>query len=716
VKKDLNPFYNQKFSFRAVNLGVPLEVLIYDYDAFHSGTFLGRCTIALKSLIGKEPEPRWFALNDEKGNKDHTTRGSVQLILRWRHNPDPAFKPFEMKEPEEDGSEEEDEHEDGADNPDAKPDEGGKEAEAKKAKEDAAKEEASKLSKEQENFKVISGDYQIHVHIIECRDLRPKNMNGTSDPVVSVEAFGQKQNTAVVESTLSPVFDDLLIFNLKGLDKEEFEEGTVKVSVKDSGMLSDAMIGSYGFDATYVYYQKDHELYTAWVALMNEEDPSDEGVQGYLKISVQIVGPNDKLKIHREGETKAATKDDDIGAMVLMPPTIKKQQKWLVVTAHCGEYLVMLDEAIGAAGFELTSSGLDAFYRVDYSSSKVSSNVVTVKGKSRHMLNPEWHFELWVPVLVPTATDKVKHSVWDYDLVGDNDLAGVFYSSFKAVDAAKKVPPAWHNLYGAPTQQDSSMSLKLGGTNWREKYNDYPNLGSTYRGRVLVSQRVRDALPAKELKADRAVAPWKRKVKMLDILKYPKTETYVLKAGIVCGSELPKLGSNTLSGGNKKMGVMVTCGKFVIVTKRAANNNGSCDWGVNDEVRMELPNFNKYPDQFPDIFVYLFTGKNAIEMMPMCFTRIAPATLFGDGFGGDFKWHTLMEDKALDKLPEKMFPGCVLLRLGLGTVAQAQETAEAWNKMAGSDVLSQKVPYIVRVNVMMCRSLPAADDDGMIDP
>ena len=51
---------------------------------------------------------------------------------------------------------------------------------------------------------------------------------------------------------------------------------------------------------------------------MNEKDPADEGVQGYLKISVQIVGPNDKLKIHHEEETKAKTSDDDIGSMVLM--------------------------------------------------------------------------------------------------------------------------------------------------------------------------------------------------------------------------------------------------------------------------------------------------------------------------------------------------------------------------------------------------------------
>jgi hypothetical protein len=44
-----------------------------------------------------------------------------------------------------------------------------------------------------------------------------------SDPVVSVEAFGQKQYTAVHPKCLSCVFDDVFIFNMRNLDKEDFE-------------------------------------------------------------------------------------------------------------------------------------------------------------------------------------------------------------------------------------------------------------------------------------------------------------------------------------------------------------------------------------------------------------------------------------------------------------------------------------------------------------
>jgi hypothetical protein len=37
------------------------------------------------------------------------------------------------------------------------------------------------------------------VHIIEARELKAENLDGTSDPVVYVECFGQKQNTICIK-------------------------------------------------------------------------------------------------------------------------------------------------------------------------------------------------------------------------------------------------------------------------------------------------------------------------------------------------------------------------------------------------------------------------------------------------------------------------------------------------------------------------------------
>ena len=55
----------------------------------------------------------------------------------------------------------------------------------------------------------------VYVHVMECRELKAKDLNGTSDPVVYVECFGHKVNTAIVGKTLNPVFDDSFTLSVK---------------------------------------------------------------------------------------------------------------------------------------------------------------------------------------------------------------------------------------------------------------------------------------------------------------------------------------------------------------------------------------------------------------------------------------------------------------------------------------------------------------------
>jgi hypothetical protein len=82
------------------------------------------------------------------------------------------------------------------------------------------------------------------------RDLKAEDSNGLSDPVVFIEAFGQKQNTQVKKACLSAVFDDVFFFNMRGLDKEDFEMGVVRVSVMDADLVGrNEMIGAYAFGA-----------------------------------------------------------------------------------------------------------------------------------------------------------------------------------------------------------------------------------------------------------------------------------------------------------------------------------------------------------------------------------------------------------------------------------------------------------------------------------
>lgn len=79
--------------------------------------------------------------------------------------------------------------------------------------------------------------------------------SGTSDPVTFVECFGQKQNTSTKYGQTSCVFDELLIFNMKNLDKEAFEEGFIRIAVRDSTIIpggKKTMIGAFAVDAMQV--------------------------------------------------------------------------------------------------------------------------------------------------------------------------------------------------------------------------------------------------------------------------------------------------------------------------------------------------------------------------------------------------------------------------------------------------------------------------------
>ena len=71
-------------------------------------------------------------------------------------------------------------------------------------------------------------------HIIEARDLKAENWDSTSDPVVYLECFGQKQNTQTVYGVTSCVFDEVLIFQMKGLTAEDVENGVINLAVKDA--------------------------------------------------------------------------------------------------------------------------------------------------------------------------------------------------------------------------------------------------------------------------------------------------------------------------------------------------------------------------------------------------------------------------------------------------------------------------------------------------
>ena len=130
-------------------------------------------------------------------------------------------------------------------------------------------------------MEVKTGSYQVQVHIIEVRDLKPEDPNGTSDPVVYVEVE-EKQHTEVKQKQTTCVFDDLL-FDFKNMDRDKMDSMTVNLKVYDADALSrNDLIGAWSVDLVEVYFSPGHEPYRRWVGLADEKGEIVR-VQGYLK-------------------------------------------------------------------------------------------------------------------------------------------------------------------------------------------------------------------------------------------------------------------------------------------------------------------------------------------------------------------------------------------------------------------------------------------------
>jgi hypothetical protein len=340
--KDLNPVWMERFAIPLDSEEATLNFKVYDYNRATFNTFLGNAIIPVSSLRDRKVKKKWFTLYDEYGNADGTDRGDLELALQWNHNA--AISKDDMKKTarglvgktsqflskitgsqhEESEPEDEDEAEAG-DNDMEYEDEAPPMTDEEREDLRKAEEEKRDLL---ESIQIKDGDWQMMVHLIEARELKAENLDGTSDPIVYVEAFGQKQHTNVIYGQTSCVWDEVLIFNMKGLKKEEFNDAIIRVSVMDWNQVSNSMIGTYTIDAASVYTSnKHHELYREWVGLVDDVDAEDIGVQGYLKLSVTFVGPGEKVYIHdldaemAEEMKKESACGGDLSQLILTLPS-----------------------------------------------------------------------------------------------------------------------------------------------------------------------------------------------------------------------------------------------------------------------------------------------------------------------------------------------------------------------------------------------------------
>ncbi|OQS05760.1 dysferlin [Thraustotheca clavata] len=553
---------------------------------------------------------------------------------------------------------------------------------------------------------VPKGDYQIQAHIIEARDLKGENFDGTSDPICYVEVMGKKQKTSAKSQTFSCVFDEMLFFHFRNIGKKELEQANITISVYDSNLIRPNIeIGTYQFDCLSIYCRHQREVYRQWLALVDHKSKNDKGIQGFLLVSLSIVGPGESFPVHEVVKDNFIKEGTDL---VLIPPTIQQKLNFLVVTVFNAEELPAMD----AATF-ITTAGIDAFVRVDFAGNvKCKTSVITIKG-SRN-LSANFLEELWIPVRMPTMSRRITLSVRDREIGRSSEVVGQFTYDFYQVpaletdfsDASKapllhQTPLRYINIYGPPlkAKQHSKASLHM---------QKFPDHASTYRGRILVSlAHIKHPHPEENEKAhvkDVEIENW-------ESLK-PPTTRYVLRVALFYGQDVPLLRLRT--GLSAKLYVMVSIGNYEIKFDAMTVKHGRVVWGSGLECKnIVLPSDLT---QLPDVIVTLCReGTDTDDHYSIAYGRIRSSELVQGGFQRPVGWlHLLEEISRQPGLPQGQSPGSLLIRTALGREEIAAR--ESWQ--SPFNAISNTLPCIIRVHIFQCRGLysKSTTKNGLPDP
>jgi hypothetical protein len=691
--------------------------------------FMGALSLHAKDFDRGTPRKEWYSLGNRDGVEGGGSRGEVEIMVAWESQPIALTNITEfmsstgaIKEgaPTADGQQGE-----------VLPPE--KRAESEEAL--AARQEEERRKKALlEGMELKRGDYKVLVHVHEVRQLKDEDLNASVDPVVKVNVMGQQQQTKTAWMTNSVVFDHLMLFSFKDLEAEQLERGSITVSVYDVDHFSrDDLVGLYTVDIPNVYFREHHEMHMQWLGITDPTNRRKRGLMGYVKVSIAVLGPDDKRHIWDDAEEMkllAAEREHGLESVVLMPPTIERTVKFLVITAHRAENLMRMDK-----GNAFRPGGIDAYLQVDFAGNPPARTPwVACKGPPTQPLNVTWNLnnQLWIPVMIPTMTTGVRCSVNDYDFATSDELVGAFYLNFRQL-RLQPFYKRWINLYGAAEDMHGTQADSMA---------EFPNSASHYRGRILLSAEVVEhpessvpehvharssQLPAlgymqtgiraegAEPEAGSSEPTTPPPIPPDFGVDEPNTTEYTLRALIVGGSDIPAK-FNILSQlgvtRSAKMSIQVAIGSQVLSTEHAMVDKGNCSWNKQLSTTLRLP---KDPTQVPDVFLYLVRSETGQRV---CYARWSGAELLADENPFDAAWNPcewvpLQEDYALNVIADQQQPGVVLCRMALGR--SSLETSDpTWT----DDLVTaaRKGRFELRVHLYQGRNIPAADSNGTSDP
>ena len=493
VERNLNPAWNEILEFNIqspLNGSEIIELDIKDENRFERDTLMGKATIPIRPAVktGRQAVPTQV-LVDRSGK---LTQGSVNLIISYTS---PIEKErsgmfMEIREGEKVQSSVVSESTKGLEDEweIIEQDLVGEKDTALSGLESnkSADARANKFKRKQARAKLPNEpvDFQLQVHCIEARRLA--GGGGNISPSCVINIGSQTKSTSSVDSSINPVWDEVLTFYFKMKPEDLFNTMLLIKVVNSKFLIMENLIGSFQMDIGVVYDEEDHGFVQKWLLLTNTSDTS-AGPKGYLKLSILLIGPGDSPAPLPPYDPAVSYKDD-IEGNLLRPAGINLQPATFKIRIFKAEdvpqmdpaYLETVKKTFSRSWSTEVKNLVDPYVTVSYAGHTVSTGVRWTT------CNPEWNEFLQLGARFPSMSERIQIRLYDKDKTSQDDIIGTAFLYLSDISMPEgdsgflpTFGPSWINFYG------STREYKHIGSDY-EHLNKGVYDGVAFRGRLLM--------------------------------------------------------------------------------------------------------------------------------------------------------------------------------------------------------------------------------------
>ncbi|XP_073528049.1 rasGAP-activating-like protein 1 isoform X2 [Phyllobates terribilis] len=128
----------------------------------------------------------------------------------------------------------------------------------------------------------------LHCHVLEARDLAPRDISGTSDPFVRIFCNNQTLETSVIKRTRFPRWNEVLEFDLRGIEELDLGDQVISIEVWDWDMVGkNDFLGRVCFPLEPLHR---NPAVTGWFRLLPFGNTEEEngGKLGSLRVKINL--------------------------------------------------------------------------------------------------------------------------------------------------------------------------------------------------------------------------------------------------------------------------------------------------------------------------------------------------------------------------------------------------------------------------------------------